>query len=244
MPEGNDRQLEAIYNALNSARNLMPSVFALATDPKADTKARWSAFDRIYDFVAQRLEEQNVPLPQAGFSNPELTAEQVRLYSERYQRITIAISLLGLAYGTSEEAQAGIMWQAEVLVPMSPDPETGSAPLTLQDQVLLERTTSLLATELPEDWECFFRGDSEPLPRRKMAFARINAIVGAVWREHSLFARRLTPDQRQRFVVLAMMCHVPKEQWTTKDLEDLQAELVPVPEPDWDELARLAGPEA
>lgn len=244
MPEGNDRQLEAIYRALNSARNLMPGAFALAADGNGDLKARWSAFDRIYDYVAQKLEEQNVPLPQADFSNPELTAEQVRLYSERYPRITVAISLLGLAYGTRPEAQEAIMWESEVLVPSVLDPETGSAPLTLQDQVLLQRTTSLLETELPEDWECFYKCDSEPLSRRKVAFARIYAIVGSVWREHSLFARRLTPEQRQKLVVLAMMCHVPKERWTQKDLEDLQAELVPVPEPDWEELEHFAGPEA
>lgn len=236
--------MQGLFRTVDSARNLIPSAFNLAADANAETKARWEAFDRVYEFVERELAEKGLSLPEGDFSKHELTPDQVRRFSERHRRLIVAATLLRLAYGTSPEAQEAIMWQAEVLVPMSPDPETGSAPLILQDRVLLERTTSLLETQLPEDWECFYKCDSEPLSRRKIAFSRIYAIVGAVWREHSLFARRLTPEQRQKLVVFAMMCHVPKEQWAQKDLEDLQAELVPVPEPDWEELERLAGPEA
>jgi hypothetical protein len=34
---------------------------------------------------------------------------------------------------------------------------------------------------------------------------------------------------------------VPQEQWTTEDLENLQNELLPVEEPDWEELRRMTG---
>lgn len=220
----------------------MPSVFALAADPNADIKARWDAFDQVYAFVAEEMDKKGMPLQPGSFETKDLTDEQIRLIAERSKRTGVAIWLLGQAYGTSEEALSAIMWQAEELVPTQPDPDTMRPQLTMKDQVLLYESLSIMPQEFPEDWECFFKASSVPVERRKLAFRRMYGCVGSVWREKSLFARTLTPLQRQFLVMLALMCFVPADQWTQKDLDDLRAELLPVEEPDWESLARELGP--
>ncbi|MEX2586968.1 MAG: hypothetical protein WD602_03110 [Actinomycetota bacterium] len=237
-----EERSKALHRAVSTVQNLLPSAFMLAADPDADIKARWAAFDKVYEFVVEDMANKGTPLQPTAFKTDGLTEEQVQTISERSMRVNVATMLLAMAYGTSKGALSSVMWQVEVLVPSSPDPETWRPPLTLQDQVILFDATCVVRDDMPDDWHCFFQVETLPVEQRRLAFRRIYACVGAVWREMSEFARSLTPDQRQGFVAFALVSHVPKDQWTHAEFEEMRAELLPIEEPDWEELYRQAGP--
>ncbi len=237
-----DERSMALHRSVSTVQNLLPSAFKLAADPNADIKARWAAFDKIYEFVVEDLANKGTPLQPAQFKTDGLTDEQVQTISERSLRYSVASALLVMSYGTSKDALPSVMWQAEELVPSSPDPETWRAPITAQDQVLLFEGIRVMQEEFPEDFDCFFKCDSVPLERRRLAFRRMYACIGGVWREKSEFARALTPEQRQSMVVFSLMCMIPAGQWTPADFQEIRAEMVPIEEPDWEELYRQAGP--
>ncbi|MEX2244831.1 MAG: hypothetical protein WD716_13420 [Fimbriimonadaceae bacterium] len=243
-PEDQAR-MDALIAEVESVRNLRPKTFELATDFGADIKARWEAFDELYEAIREGLRKKRLSPdhvlttpPSSAMANlPALTEAQL----DRSRRLVVALQLLLAKYGTADNVQADVFIQAEALVPTPPDPDTGRPGLTLKDQALLNVLTNLLRTEMTEDWECFFKGDSEPAAKRKLAFRRIYAVVGKGWMDESLFPRALTPEQRQWWVIFAMMCHVPGDQWGDEDLKQLQADLLPIEEPDWDDQT-LFGP--
>ena len=237
MPAESENQ-HILRSAVESARNLTPSAFATAVDRMANIKDRWSAFDKIYSFVVEELEKKGVQLEAPEFSKENLSEQQIQNIAERSKRHRVAAFLLTSAYGSDENARGAVIWEAENLVPTQPDPQTLRPPMTTQDQVILFEATKSLHSLVPEDWECFFKAETEPVERRRNAFRRIYAMVGAVWREESLFARSITPDQRQSGVLRALMCYIPPDQWTGEDLRALHAELIPIEEPDWEALRR------
>lgn len=224
-----------LFASVGSARNLIPSAFSLAANSTAQVKERWTAFDSVYDFVAEEMVKKGTPIQPSAFSHPDLTPTQVRAFEERSLRHQVAMVLLSLAYGNPSENLNIIMVEAENLVPTDPDPDSGKLVMSGKDQVLLNEFTRLTKEELPDDWAAFFKKETVPLERRREAFARLYAVVGGAWRENSDFARSITPAQRQGMVILAYMCHVSQDQWTTEDLLRLKEELA-LPEPDWDAL--------
>jgi hypothetical protein len=237
-----DEQLGAMVKAVGSARNLMPSAFALAADPGADPKARWKAFDELYDYIVGEMQRVDRPHRPRPIKAEGLTPERIAELSERGMRMQVAHALLMLAYGNSEEMRSAVLYQIEELVPTNPDPDTWRPPFTLQDHVILYKCTGTAFDEFPEEMACFYKAESEPLARRKLAFQRLYTCIGGTWRDFSAFARALSPEHRQAQVVLALMCHIPRDRWTTEDLQELRRELLPVEEPDWDALDREVGP--
>lgn len=235
--EQDPQYIQQLMRSVESARNLIPDSCAVATDTQADTKARWSAFDKVYAAVEEFLETNGSPIQPTPFDPKGLTEEQVSIIAERSKRYQVAVALLTGAYGSSQEAISIVVWEAEVLVPAQPDPETMQPVLTMHDQAILFETGKVLASDLPEDWECFFKKDTVSLARRKLAFLRLYTCMAGTWIEHSLFAKKLTPIQRQSFITLTLMSFVPQDQWTSQELEQLNAELLPVEEPDWEALA-------
>jgi hypothetical protein len=227
--------------AVDSARNLMPSAFGLAADPQADIKARWEAFDQLYDYVTAEMQRHGCPHRPNPIKSDGPTPEQVREISERNMRMQVAATLLATAYGSDPKARSAVYYQAEELVPTGPDPESWRPRITMQDQVVLFEAASIVREDMAEDWACFFKAESEPLERRKLAFRRIYACMGGVWCEQSDFVRSFELIYRQRHIILALMCHVPREQRTTEDLQGLWDELLPIEEPDWDSIALQIG---
>jgi hypothetical protein len=222
-----------LFGVVEASRTLWPSAFATAADQTAYSKDRWRAFDLIYGFVLREMESKGMPHLPALFDTTGLTEEQVEAMEQRSMRYAVAAMLLTNAYGTSPEALPEIMYQAEVLVPSGPDPETWHTPLTAQDQAVLYHAVRLVAEKIPLDLRTFFRTDSVPVAQRRLAFLRMYALIGADWRQQSEFARELTPAQRQGMVVFALMCYVPRDEWAHADFVALRDELLPVPEPDW-----------
>ncbi|MEX2244708.1 MAG: hypothetical protein WD716_12795 [Fimbriimonadaceae bacterium] len=232
----------ALHRSVSTVRNLLPSAFKLASDPDADIKARWIAFDKVYGLVVEDMANKGTPHKPTPFNTEGLTAEKVRTMNGRSMRYAVAAMLLTISYGTAADALPAVMWQAEALVPSIPDSETWHMPLTGQDQVVLFGAVRTVAELMPDDLQCFFNIASEPVARRRQAFRGLYACIGGVWREHSEFARALTAEQRQGMVVFALMCYVPRDQWTNADFVALHNELLPVEEPDWDMLSRRVGP--
>lgn len=233
-------QEDSLHRVILSARNLMPTAFYIAADPDNDIKKRWTAFDKVFDFVEGEMLARHTPLSPANFDRKDLSEQLAEQIAARSLRYKVAVALLVAAYPDALARYGDIMIQADELVPRLPDPDTMRPPLTGKDQVILFELTALLRTEMPDDWDCFFKATSEPVERRREAFKRIYYCVAGTWRENSDFARSMQPEHCQAMILLALMSHVPQDQWTTKDLEDLRAELLPVDEPDWDELSLLA----
>lgn len=211
----------------------MPSAFDTAADQTEYAKSRWRAFDLIYEFVVREMESQGMPHLPHEFDMTGLTHTQVEAIDQRSMRYAVATALLTNAYGTGPDALPEVMYQAEVLVPSGPDPETWHIPLTAQDQVALYNAVRTVAERTPQDLRTFFRTASAPVQQRRLAFLRMYAVIGAEWRRQSEFARGLEPAQRQEMVVFALMCFVPREEWTSADFVALRDELLPLPEPDW-----------
>lgn len=230
--------LDALFKATDSARNLLPCAYEVAVDPKADAKARWAAFDTIYDFVVESMAKQGHPLAPNEFDKSELTAQQAEACAERSMRYQVAINLLVMYYGDPKENWTIMCMEADVLVPGTIDPETLKPSMTGKDQALLYELTTNSAQEMREEFELFFLCDSKPVELRREAFRVLYTCIAGVWRENSDFARACSPETRQAMVVMALMCHIPRDQWTAEDLQKLHDEMVPIPEPDWDALAR------
>lgn len=228
---------QALVRSVESAANLMPGAFALAADVEADIKERWTALDTVYAYVVDEMERRGTPLRPAVFSHEGLTERQVEELEKRSLLMQVALSLLVIAYGNAPENHSLIVMQAGELVPTNPDPDTGRAGISLKDQAVLYEGMKVLREELPDDWACFFKGDSEPVERRRVAFQRLYACLVGVWREESDYARFMPSEQRQKFIIFSFMCCVPNDQWGSEDLERLFSELLPIPEPDWDALS-------
>ncbi len=241
MPE-NIEQSNILHRVVGSARNLMPSSFHLAADPKADLKARWAAFDQIYEFVVGSMASVGTPLMPDRFTTEGLTDLQVQTITQRSMRYSVAAMLLTMSYGADPGAIPAVIGQAEVLVPSGPDPDTLRPILTGEDHVVLYEATRAVAEDAPDDFHVFYKADSVPLDLRRLAFLRMYACIARVWREHSEFARTMSPEQRQSLVAFALMCCVPPDQWTSAGFVDLRNELLPVEEPDWEELSRRVDP--
>lgn len=226
----------ALHTEIESVRNLRPKAFELVTDPEANLKERWTAFDELYEAIKEGLAKRGhsvddvltaviAPSPQ----QQPITESQI----ERGKRVRVALAMLTTKYGMTNESITGVMMEADALVPAEPDHETGKPLWTMRDQALLGEFTALVRTELPEDWATFFRATSETAAKRKLAFRRIYALVGKAWLTHSLAPQAMTPEERQKIIIFCMMCHVPGDQWSDEDLIQLHADLLPIEEPDW-----------
>lgn len=234
----------ALFSAIESVRNLRPGAYALAVDSEAELKARWTAFDEIYEAVCEGLRQKEFS-PDAVLSveanyppgAPPPTPAQL----DRARQVQVAVGFLFAKFRNDPAALPHVMMEAEALVPTPPDPDTGRPALSLKDQALLGELTGIMRTAAPEDWECFFKAESEPAAKRKLAFRRMYAAIGKSWMDQSLFPRSLEPEQRQKEVILAFMCHVPADQWGEENLKELEADLLPIEEPDWTDPA-LFGP--
>lgn len=69
---------------------------------------------------------------------------------------------------------------------------------------------------------------SVSLPRRKQSFAAMYNMVFRLWEEDSLFPRTLDELEKQKLVMLGLMCWVPRDQWNENHLEHMYEELLPV----------------
>ena len=227
-----------LFRAVEEARTLLPSAFATAADQTEYSKERWRAFDVVYTFVLREMASKGTPHQTAEFDKTGLAEGQVGASEHRSTRYAVALAFLTTAYGTGPEALPQVMYQAEVLVPSGPDPETWHIPLTAEDQAALFAAVRAVAEKLPHDLRSFFLTESVPIARRRIAFLRMYAVIGMYWRQQSEIARSLTPVQRQGMVVFALMCFVPRQEWANADFVELRDELLPVPEPDWSWLER------
>lgn len=225
MTEAGPEFSAATARALMRISNLQPSCWRVAIDETMSLKARWTAFDKIYGAYVEAMRAEGFPMEDAegALATPE---------SEHRMRTLSALTMMQIAHGGDPANFNHAMVQAEALAPTPPNAETGLPQMSTKDQALLNVATSIQAQEFPDEWACFFKKDSEPLYRRKAAFEILYAGLSGVWREQSLFARSLSSLDRQRWAVLALMCHVPRDQWTTEDLDALTEELVPVREPE------------
>jgi hypothetical protein len=239
MDKDAQERMDKLYAQIDSIRNLRPKTFALVTAPEADIKQRWSAFDELYEEIRQGLIEKGHS-PDQVLRNPkaenlahlpDLTEEQ----QQRAMRNLVAIAIFVSKHGTSNDAVAFSMLQSELLVPTPPDPDTGRLTLSQQDTVLLFQITKVLRTDMVEDWDTFFKADSVPLAQRKPAFRRLYAVMAGAWMRTSLFPRTMSPDERQKFIILTLMNNVPTDQWGEKDLLQLYEDLLPIEEPDWND---------
>jgi|CXWL01.1.fsa_nt_gi hypothetical protein len=240
MDKDNQKRMDRVNSQIASVRNLRPKAFELVTDHEADIKQRWIAFDELYEAVREGL-------LQKGFSpdlilttprSPDLPAhfpDPTEAQNQQCMRHVVAIGFMVEKFGTSNDAVAHSVFQADLLTPPGLNPDTGRLTMSSSDMMLLGILTNLLRTEMSEDWDTFYKGDTEPAAKRKLAFRRIYAVVGAGWMEHSLYPKTLTPENRQKQLILAMMCHVPNDQWGEKDLLQLYEDLLPIEEPDWDD---------
>lgn len=223
--------MNVVMKRVSSVRNLMPSDTARACDPVADVKDRWVAFDRLFQAVIEDCKPHELKI--LGWPMPEgPEGDEARRQLQRM----VAFALIGQHHQGSPDAVFEMLYQAEKLVPSPPHADTGAMPFTSVDQAMLELATRMAREEFPEETRIFYCASSEPVERLRKAFRTLYAMVGAAWQHESLKARQMTPMDRQRIVVMAFMCHVPKDQWTDADLEKLWAELLPVEEPAWTEL--------
>lgn len=232
---------EALRSEIDSLRNLRPRLFAVATDHLAKTKARWDAFDELYEAVCQNIISKGqhpedvllAPTQRAGtVLGPGLPPLTV-LQEERAKRVAVALMLIMVRYDYNQEALLEAMMEAEILVPTAPDPDTGRPGISLKDQALLNVLTNQMRHDMKDDWDAFFLGDTVPAAKRKLAFRRMYAVIAHIWMQESLFPRSMTPENRQKFLIFTFMCHVPGDQWGEDDLKQLHADLLPIEEPDW-----------
>lgn len=76
MAEGNRPGSEALGPAVNSVRKLRPKAFPLATDHETDIKARWSAFDELYEAIRERMREKGFD-PDEALTSPNFRVGMV-----------------------------------------------------------------------------------------------------------------------------------------------------------------------
>ncbi|MBV6457918.1 MAG: hypothetical protein HONBIEJF_01038 [Fimbriimonadaceae bacterium] len=236
MAGDNNAVMDVLMRRVGSVRNLMPRDTAVACDHNADSKARWTAFDRLFESVIEGCKPAELatlgwPIEEGPTSDDAL----------RQLQRQVAMALIGQHFQGNPDAAFEMMVQAEALVPTPPDPDTGQMPFTTADQAVLWLGVKYARDEFPEESRIFFRAESEPVERRRRAFRTLYALIGATWMHESLKARQMEPIQRQRLVVLALMSVVPADQWNNDDLERLWSELLPVDEPKWRELAPELG---
>lgn len=215
----------ATAKSLSRISNLQPSSWRVAVDPTMSVKARWTAFDTVYEAYVDEMRERGFPMEDALGA---LATED----SEFRIRRMAALTMIQIACGGDRAALNHALVEVETLVPTPPDPATGSPQMSTRDQAILNVATRVLAEGFPDEWGCFFRKDSESVERRRSAFEVLYGAVSGVWREQSLFAQSLSSAERQRWVIMGLICHVPRDQWTTADVDALAEELTPVREPE------------
>lgn len=227
-----DEQLLRIFRELETVRNVTPAAFNRVIDPNAPIKERWKLFDEIYDAVEKRLVAQGTPIecPTPEMLN-NLPEEERPLHIARGKRQLVAAAMMSYAFPSDDAGQVSILIEAANLVPPVVRPYDPKPSATPMDFELLRLSIAATNKVLEEEWYCFFRCDEEPVEKRKAAFQKFYGVASTVWKKESLLARSLEPKQRQKQMILGMMCFVPHDQWSQTDLEQLWEEMVPVEEP-------------
>ncbi len=213
---------KAMAHVIATLQNTLPFSFKEATDISMSPKQRWIAFDKLFEQIVIGLREKGYALKDVD--GPDATPE-----SEQRIRQLAALALMSIAWGGGgTDVMNQALWEVEVLAPTLPNPETGMPRMSCKDQAMLYWLTEGCREEFPDEWRDFFMQSSVSLPRRKQSFAAMYNMVFRLWEEDSLFPRTLDELEKQKLVMLGLMCWVPRDQWNENHLEHMYEELLPV----------------
>jgi hypothetical protein len=209
---------QRMYEICTASIVLCPQAFQTVVDRNAKFGDRREAFDQLWKHV----EEPCLQLP-------------TLFAMDDFRRRTIAAMYLFQIFHKGEEIDQGeIILEASKVVPAPDVPGFEGRTMQLFDQEALRFLIVRASQKFPQAWEDFYKADSVPLDRRRKALASIVGYVNSHLDRNAPVFSHQTEVERERIVILGLMCFVPKEQWTSEDLKDLYDTMTPLGPDDYE----------
>ena len=197
---------------------LFPQSFQTLVNRSADIGERREAFEQLW----KPVEEPCMRLATLFAMN-------------EFRRMFIAAMFFIQIFHKGEQLEDGeVMLEASKIVPAPDKPGFEGRTMQLYDQEALRLLILRASEKFPKAWEDFYKADSVPLDRRRRALAAIVGYVNSHLDRNAPVFTHQTPVERERSIILGLMCFVPKEQWTSEDLQGLFDTMTPLTPEDYE----------
>lgn len=208
----------------NAAIVLYPGSFEVLVDRTKAIDDRQTAFAQLWKAA----------------EDPALTLTTFLAMDDFVRQFTTANVFFQIFHKGQQIDQDEILRETSRIVPSPDKPGFEGKTIQLHDMDALRLLIMRAREKFPQAWEDFYKADSVPLDRRRRALGSIVGYVNSHLDRNAPVFTHQSQVERERTVILGLMCFVPKEQWTSEDLKELHDTMTPLTPKDYEPVE--AGP--
>lgn len=207
-PEDAQRMVEICTAAIV----LFPQDFQTLVNRSAGVGVRQTAFHQLWKAVEE----------------PALKLATLFAMDDLVRKFTTAMIFFQIFHKGEQLEEGDLILETSKIVPAPDKPGYEGRTMQLSDQEALRLLLLRAKEKFPQAWEDFYKADSLPLERRRRALASIVGYVNSHLDRNAPVFSHQKAAERERIVILGLMCFVPNDKWTSDDLHGLYDTMTPL----------------